>query len=69
MAFSMAHLLIHSESVPPEAREALRAASFGPPERRSAELEAAARILYREVDLDCRDARELLGLPPGGDCR
>jgi len=69
MAFSMAHLLIHSDSVPPEAREALKAASFGPPERRSAALESAARILYRERELDCRDARDLVGLPPGGDCR
>ena len=69
MTLSLAHLLIHDDAVPKEARQALEAASFGPVERRVAELESAARILYRELDLDCRDARDLVGLPPGGDCR
>ena len=68
MAMSMAHLLIYSDAVPSEAREALRAAAAAPPELRTAELESAARILYRELDLDCRDARDLVGLPPG-NCR
>ena len=66
MAFSMAHLLMHSDAVPPEARDALKEATSGPPERRSAALESAARILHREGNLDCRDARDLVGLPPGG---
>ena len=69
MKLSMAHLLIHSDSVPREALQVLLAASSAPPEGRSAHLESAARILSRELDLDCRDARDLLGLPAGGDCR
>ena len=67
MALSLAGLLIHSDAVPLSAREALRAASSGPLERRSAELESAARILSRDAGIDCRDARELVGLPDG-DC-
>lgn len=65
MVFSMASLLIHSEAVPTEARAALVAATREPPERREAALESAARILYRETDLDCGEARDLVGLPPG----
>ncbi|HEY3233921.1 MAG TPA: hypothetical protein VGJ84_04360 [Polyangiaceae bacterium] len=68
MAFSIAPLLIHNDAVPLEARNALRAASFAPPEHRTTELEAAASILYRETDLDCSEARELVDLPPGGTC-
>ncbi|NUP04982.1 MAG: hypothetical protein HOW73_02860 [Polyangiaceae bacterium] len=64
----MAPLLIHSEAVPKEARDALKAASSAPPERRRAELERAARVLYRETELDCADARELVGLAPGENC-
>lgn len=69
MRFSMAPLLIHSDAVPPEARNALQAASLAAPERRDAQLESAARVLYRETGLDCGEARELVGLPPGGGCR
>ena len=65
MAFTLAPLLIHHESVPQEARDALRAASIAPPERRIEELESAARILYRDTDLECRDVRELVGLDAG----
>lgn len=64
MGLNLSELLIHSEAVPRRAREALRAASFAPPERRKAELESVARILLRETDLDCCDTRDLLGLPP-----
>ncbi len=39
MTLSMAHLLIHSDSVPRETRQALLAASSAPPEGRSAHLE------------------------------
>lgn len=63
MGLNLSELLIHSEAVPRRAREALRAASFAPPDQRKAELESAARILLRETDLDWRDTRELLGLP------
>jgi hypothetical protein len=65
MAFSLAPLLLHSEAVPLLAREALRAANVAHPEEREEKLEEAARILWRETDLECRDARELVGLPQG----
>ena len=31
-------------------------------------LESAARILHRELDLNCPDARELVGLSEEGNC-
>jgi hypothetical protein len=69
MGFSMAALLIHDERLPLEARNALRAASSASREDgRTAELELAARVLYRETELDCGDARELVGLEPGESC-
>jgi len=66
MAFSLAPLLIHSESIPAKAREALRAATSAPIEHRASALESAARVLYTETALDCRDAREIVGLASGG---
>jgi hypothetical protein len=66
MAFSLAPLLIHSESVPLKARQALLAASVGPSEQRKTALVSAARVLYIESSLDCRDALEIVGLQ--GDC-
>ncbi|HEV3192961.1 MAG TPA: hypothetical protein VGY54_20785 [Polyangiaceae bacterium] len=68
MGWSIAPLLLHSEQVPAEARDAIRSAYEAPPERRSAKLEAAARILHDEIGLGCRDALELVGLPGDGDC-
>ncbi|MDP9152568.1 MAG: hypothetical protein M3O36_21805 [Myxococcota bacterium] len=68
MSFSMAPLLIHSEQVPAEARDALRAAYDSPPEQRSASLASAARVLHAATGLECRDVRELIGLPGSGDC-
>jgi hypothetical protein len=65
MSFSVAPLLMHSESVPSSVRKALRAAHDGPKGERSQHLEAAADILYRELALDCGDARELVGLSSG----
>ena len=62
----MAPLLIHSNDVPAGARDALKAAYAGAPERRTEMLESAARILYDETDLDCSDVRELMGLSDGG---
>jgi hypothetical protein len=62
MSLSIAPLLVHSEQVPPEAREAIRAALEAAPENRSASLESAARILYQATGLACSDARELVGL-------
>jgi hypothetical protein len=59
---AMASLLIHDDRVPSSARDILKAASSASPEYRGALLRSAARILHDEVDLDCIDARELVGL-------
>jgi hypothetical protein len=67
MSFTMASLLAHSEQIPISVRSALRSAHQGPPERQRQLRESAARILHREVGVDCRDARELVDLQPG-DC-
>jgi len=68
MAFSLAPLLIHSESVPVKAREALRAISAAPLEHRKSALRSAARVLYAETSIDCGDALELVGLQGGCGC-
>jgi hypothetical protein len=68
MSFSMASLLMHSEQVPAEAREAIRAAYDAPAQDRTASLEAAARVLHEATGLECRDVCELVGLPGDGDC-
>lgn len=62
MSFSLAPLLLHSDSLPVSARHALRAAYAVPLHERTPHLESAARILHRELALDCADARELVGL-------
>jgi len=66
MAFSLAPLLIHSESVPVKAREALRAVSSVPAEQRRSALRSAARVLHSETAIDCGDAMELVGLQACG---
>ena len=68
MGFTMASLLMNSDSVPREAREALRKAWLGPQEHRAAQLESAARVLYRDTELDCEEARDLVGLSSDGQC-
>ena len=68
MAFSLAPLLIHSESVPLKAREALLAASVAPFEHRKTALANAARVLHAESALDCRDALEIVGLQSDCGC-
>jgi len=68
MAFSLAPLLIHSESVPVKAREALRAIDTAPADQRKAALRSAAQALYAETSLDCGDAMELVGLQAGCGC-
>ncbi len=65
MSYSMASILVHSESIPPAARDAIRAAQEGPPEARIAWLESAAWILHAETGVACPDARELVDLQPG----
>jgi hypothetical protein len=68
MSLSMAPLLMHSEQVPAEARDAIRAAYDAPPQHRAAGLEAAARVLHHATGLECSDVLELVGLPGDGDC-
>ena len=64
----ISNLLLHSEDVPVTAREALSSALHGPAEQRCENLLEAAVILHREFDLDCKDARELVGLADRGCC-
>jgi plasmid stability protein len=68
MGLSITPLLIHSEAVPPEARDALKSAFLGPQETRRAQLETAARAIFLSTDLDCREAREIVGLDSSGSC-
>jgi len=53
---------MHSHAVPQGVRQALMTAETAPPEQRQAELTSAARLLYAETTLDCRDVRELVGI-------
>ncbi len=62
MSFSLAGLLMFEEDVPATVRAALRAAFRGPARDRRLHLEAAARALHHETQLDCADAKELVGL-------
>ena len=62
MSLSLLPLLMFEDDVPASARAALREANLAPEEERQVHLEAAARALYREAQLDCADARELVGL-------
>ncbi|HUJ62773.1 MAG TPA: hypothetical protein VLX92_29930 [Kofleriaceae bacterium] len=62
MTLSLVPLLVHETDVPVVARAALRRASNAPSRLRRAYLEVAARSLARDAQLDCDDARELVGL-------
>ena len=64
---SMAPLLIHSTDIPLHVREALRSAISAEPDQRASRLESAAFLLHQELELECADVRELMGLPTG-DC-
>lgn len=68
MTFSIARLLLHSNSVSQEVRDALKSAFDAAPEHRNAGLEQASQLLYAGTDLECSDARELVGLSPCGSC-
>ena len=59
---SLLPILLHSDDVPASARDALLAASVAPVDEQRTHLEAAARALFRDAQLDCADARELVGL-------
>jgi hypothetical protein len=69
MSLSMAPLLMYSEQVPTEARDAIRAAYDAPPQHRTECLEAAARVLHQVTGLGCSDVRELVGLQGDSHCR
>jgi hypothetical protein len=75
MSYTLVPLLMHSEQVPPSARDALKAAYAVGPDERAEMLHSAARILRDETGLECRDVLELVGLtidhrePDDGDCR
>jgi len=62
MSLSLMPLLLHDTDVPASVRTALQEADRAPAIERRAHLETAARELYRELHLDCDDARELVGL-------
>jgi hypothetical protein len=68
MPMTMIPLLLHHEDVPDAAREALAAAGRAAPDSRAAQLERAASALFRETELECAEARELVGLPRAGSC-
>ena len=67
MSFSIAPLLLHLPDLPSAVHDELRAAYAKSPGQRDGHLMEAARIIHAELDLECRDARELVGLP-AGDC-
>jgi hypothetical protein len=62
MTFSLLPLLVHEDDVPLTARAALRRANDAPAKARRVYLELAALSLTRDANLDCEDARELVGL-------
>jgi len=66
MALSVAPLLLHSDAIPEGARLALRDAFARPEDQRAQLLANVAKILHREVDLDCDDVLELVGLSGDG---
>lgn len=62
MSFSLLNLLLHEEDLPTSALDALRRATSAPTADRPRHLHAAAQALYQDAQLDCDDARELVGL-------
>lgn len=68
MGLTLTPLLIHSPAVPPRARDALQLAIQSADGTRHAHLESAARAIFLETDLDCREAREIVGLDSCGSC-
>lgn len=62
MALSMTSLLVHDETVPQRARDALRTAQLADASIRDALMVRAARILGAETGLPCEDVRELVDL-------
>ena len=65
MSYDVTSLLMHSDDVPLAVKAAITASRSAGPSEREAHLRSAARELVRSVDLDCSEARELVGLPQG----
>jgi hypothetical protein len=63
MGIDMIPLLVNSDSVPAEARAALREALTAPPAAHDEALLHAAKVLYRSTDLEKDEVRSLVGLP------
>lgn len=61
-------LLLHSDDVPAAARTALSNALATDSTARADSLFAAARILHRDIGLDCEDALTLVGLDETCGC-
>jgi hypothetical protein len=64
MSMSMIPLLMVSDSISAEAREALRAVVKAPAHERAEKRVAAARLLFNETDLACDEVKDLMGLSP-----
>lgn len=65
---SMAPLLLHSTDISLDVREVLRSAISAEPNERESRLQTAAVLLHQELELECADIRELIGLSTG-DCQ
>lgn len=61
MSLSMVPLLAHSDSIPPQSREAFARAMKASPTERPQLLEIAAKTLWRQTELPCADIRDLIG--------
>jgi hypothetical protein len=62
--YDVTSLLMHSDDVPPAVKASLEAARRSPEESEE-HLRSAARGLFYGTPLECDEARELVGLPPG----
>ncbi len=68
MGYSMIPLLMHSDSISAEARDAARAVCDAPATGRTDKRMEAARVLFEELrgeGLDCGEVLDLVGLPRG----
>ena len=68
MGMSMIPLLLVSDSISAQARDALREVVHAPPHERPEKRMAAARLLFQETDLACDEVKDLMGLT-GADAR
>lgn len=68
LMLGITRLLLHSDDVPAAARTALSNALATDATARADSLIAAARILHRDIGLDCEDALVLVGLDDSCGC-